>query len=106
MKTTDQIQCEIQKLRDIKPRVPKITAFNQDNHAAIDIQIEALTAVGNIANLDELDSLPEADQFLGNDFDDELGYVWEAVQEAVDWASDYSDTVSLVDGDGWASIAR
>ena len=106
MKTINQIQSEIQKLRDIRPRVPKITAFNQDNLAAIDIQIEALSAVSNIANLDELNSLPEADQFLGNDFDDKPWYLREAAQEAVDWASDYSDAVSLVDGDGWASIAK
>jgi hypothetical protein len=106
MKTIIQIQSEIQKLRDIRPRVPKITAFNQDNFAAIDIQIEALSAVSTIANLDELNSLPEADQFLGNDFDDKPWYLREAAQEAVDWASDYSDTVSLVVGDGWASIAK
>ena len=106
MKTNDQIKSEIQKLRDIRPRVPKIAAFNQNNHAAIDIQIEALIAVANIANLDELDALPEAEQLLGNDFDDEPWYVREAAQEAIDWASNYSDTVSLVDGDGWASIAQ
>jgi hypothetical protein len=43
---------------------------------------------------------------LGNDFDDKPWYLREAAQEAVDWASDYSDAVSLVDGDGWASIAK
>jgi hypothetical protein len=106
MKTADQIQSEIQKLQVIRPRVKKTNAFGHDNHAAIDAQIEALTAVGRIANLDELSTLPEADQFMPGDFDDMPLSVREAAQEAVDWASDYSDTVSLVDGDGWASIAK
>jgi hypothetical protein len=106
MKTTDQIQSEIQKLRDIRPRVRKTTAFGHDNHAAIDVQIEALTAVSCIVNLDELTSLPEADQFLRGEFDDMPWNVKEAAQEAIDWASDYNDTVSLVDGDGWESIAK
>ena len=52
MKTTDQIQSEIQKLRDIRPRVRKTNAFGHDNHTAIDAQIETLTAVSRIANLD------------------------------------------------------
>ena len=51
MKTTDQIQSEIQKLRDIRPLVKKTTVFGHDNHAAIDAQIEALAAVSYIAIL-------------------------------------------------------
>jgi hypothetical protein len=106
MKTADQIQSEIQKLQVIRPRVRKTNAFGQDNHAAIDAQIAVLTAVSRIANLDELNTLPEADQLMPGDFDDMSLSVREGAQEAVDWASDYSDTVSLVDGDGWASIAK
>jgi hypothetical protein len=42
MKTTRQINAEAKALRKLKPRVPAKTYFGEDNHAAIDAQIEVL----------------------------------------------------------------
>ncbi len=106
MKSVDQIKSEIQKLQHIRPKVRKTNFFGHDNHAAINVQLAVLSAVSKLANLDELTSLPEADQFLRDDFDEMPPNVREAAQDAIDWASDYSDVESLADGDGWASIAK
>lgn len=77
MKSADQIQSEIQKLHAIRPRVPRRTAFNHDNHAAIDAQIAVLRVVAGIANLDELTSLPDAGELIGNPYDDMRPYLQE-----------------------------
>lgn len=42
MKTKDQINAEVAALVAIKPKVPKRTAFGDDNLAAIDAQLAAL----------------------------------------------------------------
>jgi len=38
----EQIQVEIEKLQEMKPKVHQHTAFCDDNHAAIDAQIDVL----------------------------------------------------------------
>jgi hypothetical protein len=43
MKTQDQIETEIDALKEIKPRVVRRSFFGDNNHAAIDAQIEALS---------------------------------------------------------------
>lgn len=40
--TDQEIEAEIQALKAIKPKVQRFTAFGDDNHAAIDAQIETL----------------------------------------------------------------
>lgn len=46
--TQEQIQAEIEKLQEMKPKVRQHTAFGEDNHAAIEVQIRVLEQ-----NLDE-----------------------------------------------------
>ena len=41
-KTQAQIQAEIKKLKDLRPRIPALTGFGDDNNAAIDAEIEVL----------------------------------------------------------------
>ncbi len=40
--TPEQVQQEIAALREIKPKVRRRTFFGDDNHAAIDVQIDVL----------------------------------------------------------------
>jgi hypothetical protein len=42
-KTDEEISAEIEQLRALKPKVPKLSYFGDDNHAAIDAQITVLT---------------------------------------------------------------
>ncbi len=41
-RTQEQIQAEIKKLQEMKPKVRRRTAFGDDNHAAIDADIAVL----------------------------------------------------------------
>lgn len=43
MRTDEEIQSEIALLQKLKPSVPKVTAFGDDNHNSIDAQIDVLT---------------------------------------------------------------
>lgn len=43
MRTNEEINTEIAALKEMKPRVRRATAFGDDNHAAIDAQIRALS---------------------------------------------------------------
>ncbi len=40
--TQEQVKTEIETLEDMKPKVKRFTAFGDDNHAAIDAQIDVL----------------------------------------------------------------
>jgi hypothetical protein len=42
-KTDEQIKAEIAALHELKPKLPRISGFGDDNHAAIDAQIAVLT---------------------------------------------------------------
>jgi len=43
MRTAEEIKQAIEQLKEIKPKVRKMTAFGDDNHAAIEAQILVLT---------------------------------------------------------------
>jgi len=45
MRTQEEIQAEINALKEIKPRVRKYTAFGDNNHTKIDAQIRVLEKV-------------------------------------------------------------
>ncbi|HEV2692246.1 MAG TPA: hypothetical protein VG347_05065 [Verrucomicrobiae bacterium] len=42
MKTIDEIKTEVTKLKDMQPKIPAKSFFGDDNHGAIDAQIEVL----------------------------------------------------------------
>jgi hypothetical protein len=77
MREQQDILDEIQRLEAIKPRVRRMTIFNDDNHAAIDAQIQVL--VGRLSLNDICDSW--------NDEDDEdfSQYVLDCALEAYEW---------------------
>lgn len=57
-KTRKQIDAEIAALKEIKPKVRHFTAFGDDNHAAIDAQIEVLE---NDLDEDDIDNMDGAE---------------------------------------------
>jgi ArsR family metal-binding transcriptional regulator len=81
MRTNDEINAEIAALKELKPRVRRTTAFGDDNHAAIDAQIQALTD-----RMDEdglYDSWPEEEGDECRERD--------CARDAVDWMNGESD---------------
>lgn len=62
MRTVSEITAEIQKLKDIKPKVRRKTLFGEDNHEAIDIQIHVLEKVMTESKIyDTYDSVGDDD---------------------------------------------
>ena len=70
-KTPEEVNAEILALEECKKYAPKRTAFGDDNHRKIDLQIEALRG--------DIDTT--ADEFE-EDFDDDEQ---SAILEAIDW---------------------
>lgn len=86
-KTKEERLAEADKLRDIQPRVRRFSAFNDDNHAAIDAQVAVL--VGDVLEDD-----------IFEEFD---GSVADEAQSAANWMNGESDEASLAES--WAEIA-
>jgi hypothetical protein len=95
-KTNSEITAEIAKLRAIKPRLPEINGMNDNNHHAVDAQVEVLEAALEGRDLDA----------AADDHDDDDSSIYDAARDAANWVNGESEYESLVDGDGWASCAR
>lgn len=80
-KTNEQINDEINALKTLKPTVRQFTAFGDDNHAAIDAQLDVLE--GRLDHDDVYDIYGQPDDEDGEDFLER--YVLDAAIEAVDW---------------------
>ena len=70
-------QREVQRLRKLKPMVPELSDFGDDNHAAIDAQIAVLVAGGDGPWVDE--------HYL-----QAAGEVYQAAMDAALWLDDPS----------------
>ena len=90
MKTDEAIKIEIQTLVEIKPKVRHYTAFNDDNHAAIDAQIEALEQ-----------RMTEDDVY--ETFEDDQRLLDEAL-EASHWMTDDPDSDNIAPSDSWKEL--
>ncbi|MGE0333193.1 MAG: hypothetical protein AB7P37_21140 [Ramlibacter sp.] len=86
--TDQQVADEIAKLREIKPRVRRYTAFGDDNHALIDAQIDVLEC--RFSNDDVHNMYPIGTMLLDNAID------------AVDFLEGNGE--SLCDKDGWGGL--
>ena len=87
--TIKQSRAEAAKLREMKPKVRQYTAFNEDNHAAIDAQaevIERLLSENDIYDTWEsgedpcqhtLDAALEARRWLDGEEDESPSSGWE-----------------------------
>lgn len=74
MRTQKEIQAEIKKLEEMEPRVRRFTAFGDDNHAAIDAQLEVLK--GDVEG-EEFEDKIESGEWTEHDRDN--------AQQALDW---------------------
>jgi len=92
VRTQDEINAEIAKLREMKPSVRHHTAFGDDNWAAIDAQIKVLTE-----HLDEdaiWDEWPRDESDLS---------MRDAARDAVAWMTDADNKPPSND---WQSLVR
>jgi hypothetical protein len=90
--TQTEIQAEINKLEDMKPRVLRRSFFGDDHHAAIEFQIEILQ--GDV-DRDEVEDKLDNGEIQQNVFD--------AGREALDWMEgEIDDTPS----DSWKTLIR
>jgi hypothetical protein len=98
----DEITAEIQALRDIKPRVRRSGAFGNNNHHAIEAQIEVLTR-----NLDNDDIWDKSSSEDDEDDEDAIEAEWsdherDSALEAMHWRDGSTDDVPSV---SWEELA-
>lgn len=95
--TQEQITAEIAKLREIKPRVRRSSAFGDDHHAAIDAQVEVLED-----RMDE-DQIYDRSEMA----EDDIGFYSENTRdqalEARRWMRGEQDTAPSA---GWAELVE
>jgi hypothetical protein len=90
--TKEQVTMEIAKLKEMKPHVRHFSAFNDDNHEAIDAQIQVLEEDMDDDGIDE--NWPDDDQYSIRD----------AAQAARSWLDGESDTATL--SEEWEGLVQ
>lgn len=81
IRTPEQINNEINALRTLKPTVPEFTHFGDNNHAAIDAQLDVLE--GGLSEDDVYDIYGQPEDEDGQDFLDQN--VLDAALDAARW---------------------
>lgn len=97
-KSEDQINAEIAALATLKPRVRKHTAFGDNNHAAIDAQLEVLRK--------RMDSDEVHDTYGDENADEFDQYTLDAALTAHDWMAGLLSADEDALADSWAGLAR
>jgi hypothetical protein len=96
--TPQEIKAEIEKLREIKPTIPRESKFGDNYHDAIDAQIEVLEkGVSAEAIGDRADDARTDEEALWTED------VRDAALDAAEWREGDSDFVSLADN--WKDLA-
>lgn len=91
MRTDEEINAEVEKLTEMKPKVVRMTAFGDDNHESIDAQIELLKE-----RMDE-DAMCERTQYEddieenGRDDSKWSPHAGDIARQALDWMNGDSD---------------
>lgn len=88
MRTKEQIEQEVKKLEEIKPKVRQFSVFGDDNHAAIEVQIAVLKG--------ELNENGIFNKYEDNDHLRDNGL------EALAWMQEESEVESLAEE--WATL--
>lgn len=92
MRTIEQIKAEIVKLKDLQPRVRKVSLFGDDNQAAIGVQILVLEGLLNMHEIYESWGHEEDTAFDQRLLDEAI--------VAFEWYNDGEDVPSV----GWAEL--
>jgi hypothetical protein len=95
LKTTDEIQSEVAKLRDLLPRVRRRSAFGDDNREAIQAQIDVLTGLMDLDAVDAAWGDSTADEYSDS--------LHQNAIDAFDWYSGLSDEPAP--SEGWQVLA-
>lgn len=91
MREKKEIEAEVKKLEEMKPRVPPRTFFHDDNHAAIDAQIEVLK--GEV-DVDEIENMAESGEWTDHERSNAM--------QALDWMEENNDDPSP--SEGWSEL--
>ena len=94
------IKTEIKKLKELKPHVPRMTAFGEDNYAAIEAQIEVLEK-----DMDEDDiegRWPINDPDNEEEINNENMRLYENARDAFNWLNGEAEEGSPYEG--WAEL--
>jgi hypothetical protein len=83
-RSKEEVQKEIETLREMKPKVRQFSAFGDDHHAAIDAQIEVLQE-----GLDDCDVYERFEEDASNILDEAI--------HALEWMSGEKDEAPSVD---------
>jgi hypothetical protein len=79
-KTPDEVTAEIAALSVIKPKLPKMNFFGEDNHNKVDIQIEVLH--GDVDG-EQFEDMVDNGEWTDSERDE--------AQSALDWMEGYSE---------------
>lgn len=92
MRKPAEVEAEAQKLIEMKPRVRQQTAFGDDNHAAIEAQIDVLQRLVSEDAIYEMYPDDEAD-----------AHTRDAAMQAYEWKMGREEEAP---SDSWAPLAR
>lgn len=91
--TQKQVEAEINRLRDLQPRVRHFTMFHDDNRAAVGIQIRVLEG--------ELDEDAVEEQLANEDI---TQHEYDNALEALQWLAGEGSTATL--SEEWEPLAE
>jgi hypothetical protein len=92
MKSTKEIEAEIKTLKTFKPKIQRTTFFGDDNHAAIEAQIEVLKQ-----------QMTEDEVFGKQDSEEWTEHQSGAARDAANWLSGDEETSP---SSSWKSLVK
>jgi hypothetical protein len=98
--TNKQVQKEIDTLREYKPRIVQFSAFGDDNHAKIDVEIEVLEKHLGGDTMDDYDIDDKLDE--GDWTDDEAS----SARDIVSWLKGNPCEDGGVPSDNWKCLVK
>lgn len=101
VRTTQEIESEVATLRDLRAKVRKFTSFGDDNHAAIDAQIEVLS---DRMSLDQVYDKYGEEAFIDEDEFDQ--HLFDCTLLACDWMHGLRSADESSPGESWLELVR
>ena len=94
MRTEEQVQQEIEALKEVKDKIPKRSAFGDNNHRAIEVQITVLERRMTSSRVYQV-------------YDPDDDYIFTNALDAVDWLEErggWLESTSLAED--WRELIR
>ena len=96
MRTREECNAEVDKLEAMKPNVRMMTAFGDNNHDAIDAQIDVLRGY--------MDDDIFNDEYGDNE--DVTDHVRDSAQYAFDWMNEMNDDTESSPSEDWIGLVQ